>query len=175
MRTWQKGCQWRLYPVIRSFALSEEWIFHLLFVIKCSQILVFTLSLGAVFLSSHLLPLNSCCELCRGTWRPIDGFLSSILEQSCWPQNYSFLGTRCQLGICCGCKLLFFAVYHRRFSLSSPYLPFWNFILYIWQGLVDMKKPPEMISGNMTAGCYYVLLIFELHILSSPLTVGISS
>ncbi|KAI6683725.1 hypothetical protein NL676_029638 [Syzygium grande] len=30
----------------------------------------------------------------------VNGFFPSFPEQSCWPQNYSFLGTCCKLGIC---------------------------------------------------------------------------
>ena len=35
----------------------------------------------------------------------VNGFFSSILEQSGWSENYSLLGTCCQLGICC-CGML---------------------------------------------------------------------
>ncbi|XP_050944651.1 uncharacterized protein LOC103484731 isoform X1 [Cucumis melo] len=67
-----------------------------------------------------------------------NGFIPSILEQPCWAKNYSFLGTCCQLGIR-GC-----------------FLNCLDHVGGLKQGLADMNKPPEMISGNMTAAmCVY--------------------
>lgn len=53
-------------------------------------------------------------------------------------------------------KWIAFPIWFHLTLISCPYTSQIILILFFLQGLVDLNKPPEMISGNMTAAmCVY--------------------
>lgn len=54
-------------------------------------------------------------------------------------------------------KWIAFPIWFHLTLISCPYTSQIILILFFLQGLVDLNKPPEMISGNMTAGRWNTL------------------
>lgn len=84
------------------------------------------------------------------------GRAGKVLEFACGTQNNSLLGSNCKLGICCSSTpfstLLLFYLFHHSYSCLLLYLLLLLFCLKMQKAIVDMDKPPEMISKRMTGG-----------------------